>query len=472
MPLRRPTATPAGPVAGKAPGRGDSGASAVAGCTARGDSVYKGSQAAETAHKNLTGGYAMKYVIWVVRFWYAGWMIPAGIEHFYHIYPQPGAHSSHPLAAEMLTALLDTHLFDVVKAVELITGLAVLFGYFTPLALVACMPVAFCVFWWDAPLSEWSTGSLIAGSRVLGSNVLLCVAYIASLRSMFVLRTGAGNALSSPALRPLVPAARLLFGAWMLANGANYFFFSLWSMPAGQAPLSMELMTALVHSRLLDVCMLIELVAGALILLGVFVPAALCTVMAVSTCGLFWAVLDHQPMSLALGIAAFALNGFLMLAYLDGFKGVLQRAPLTLGEPDPATSWNTLFVDPSGRTARGHFVGALIPLALAVLWYALKGPAVDYAPWGVLVLVYPAVVLHVRRLHDMGRTGWLVLVPAVLGVVAMGIWAQRISLGAQLNGAVPLVALAVVVVFAAWACMGRGQTENNTVGPAVTAGGV
>ena len=61
----------------------------------------------------------MKYVIWVVRFWYAGWMIPAGIEHFYHIYPQPGAHSSHPLAAEMLQALLDTHLFDVVKAVEL-----------------------------------------------------------------------------------------------------------------------------------------------------------------------------------------------------------------------------------------------------------------------------------------------------------------------------------------------------------------
>jgi uncharacterized membrane protein YphA (DoxX/SURF4 family) len=81
----------------------------------------------------------MKYAIWFVRFWYAGWMIPAGVEHFYHIYAQPGANSSHPLAAEMLSALLSTHLFDLVKAIELITGVAVLFGFFTPLALLICM---------------------------------------------------------------------------------------------------------------------------------------------------------------------------------------------------------------------------------------------------------------------------------------------------------------------------------------------
>ena len=33
----------------------------------------------------------MKHVIWCVRFWYVAWMIPAGVEHFYHIFPQPGA---------------------------------------------------------------------------------------------------------------------------------------------------------------------------------------------------------------------------------------------------------------------------------------------------------------------------------------------------------------------------------------------
>ena len=411
----------------------------------------------------------MKYVIWFVRYWYAAWMIPAGIEHFYHIYPQPGASSPHPLAAEMLSALLHTHLFDLVKAVELITGLAVLFGFFTPLALLICMPVAFCVFWWDAPLSEWNTGSVIAGARVLGSNVLLCVAYIASFRPMFAVRASVANTVQAPTMRQLALAARVIFGAWMLLNGANHFFFSFWPTPTGQEPLSTELMSALVNSRLLDVCMLIELVAGALILLGVFVPAALCVVMAVSTSALFWAVLDHQPLSLTLGVVAFALNGLLMLAYLPYYKGALQRAPLTLGESDRRTSWNTLFVQPNGRTSRGHFLAALLPLALAILWYAYKGPAIDYAPWGVLVLLYPAVVLHARRLHDMGRTGWLMLLPAVLTVIAMGIWAHRISLGAQLDVAVPLVALVVFVGFTLWGCIARGQAETNTFGPPVAA---
>ncbi|MEP7314900.1 MAG: hypothetical protein ABI859_20135, partial [Pseudomonadota bacterium] len=192
----------------------------------------------------------MKYAIWFVRFWYAAWMIPAGVEHFYHIYPQPGSNSSHPLAAQMLDALLHTHLFDLVKAVELITGLAVLFGFFTPLSLLMCMPVAFCVFWWDSPLSEWNTGSMIAGGRVLASNVLLCVAYILSFRSMFAVRASVANSVQFPTAKQLTLAARVIFGAWLLLNGANHFFFSLWSTPAGQEPLSMELMSALVDSRL------------------------------------------------------------------------------------------------------------------------------------------------------------------------------------------------------------------------------
>jgi uncharacterized membrane protein YhaH (DUF805 family)/uncharacterized membrane protein YphA (DoxX/SURF4 family) len=411
----------------------------------------------------------MKYVIWAVRFWYAGWMIPAGVEHFYHIYPQPGANSSHPLAAEMLNALLHTHLFDLVKAVELITGLAVLFGFFTPLALLACMPVAFCVFWWDSPLSEWGTSSVIAGSRVLACNVFLCVAYIASLRPMFAVRSSVANTVQAPSLKQLALVARVIFGAWLLANGANHFFFSLWPTPAGQAPLSMELMSALVHSHLLDVCMLIELVTGALILLGYFVPAALCVSMAVSTCALFWAILDHRPLTLALGVVAFSLNGFLMLAHLHYYKGVFQRAPLTLGESDRRNSWNTLFVLSNGRTSRGHFLAALLPLALAALWYVYKGPAIDYASWGVLVLLYPAVVLHVRRLHDMGHTGWLMLAPAALTVVAMGIWAERISLGTQLDVAVPVAALVVFLGFALWGCLAKGQAETNTFGPPVAA---
>jgi hypothetical protein len=69
----------------------------------------------------------------------------------------------------------------------------------------------------------------------------------------------------------------------------------------------------------------------------------------------------------------------------------------------------------------------------------------------------------------MGRTGWLTLVPGVLTVVAMGIWANRISLGSQLDVAVPLAALVVFIGFALWGCIARGQAETNPFGPPVAA---
>ena len=134
-------------------------------------------------------------------------------------------------------------------------------------------------------------------------------------------------------MKNLVFVGRLVFGLWMLANGANHFFFALWPEPTGHEPLAVQLMDALVHSRLLDVVMAIELVTGALILANLFVPVALCVVMPISTCALFWSlILDHQPLGAVLALAAFALNGFLMLAYLDYYKGALQRHALMLGE--------------------------------------------------------------------------------------------------------------------------------------------
>ena len=243
----------------------------------------------------------MKYLIWVVRFWYAGWMIPAGLEHFYHIYPQPGADTTIPLQHEMLYALLDSHLFDIVKAVELITGVSVLFGLFTPAILLVCMPVAFCVFWWDSPLARWNSSSVIAGARVLASNVLLSVAFIRCYQSMFTAR--AKPRLWTPATKQILLAGRLIFGAWMLTNGINHFFLSLWPTPTGHEPLAIELMGAFVHTHLMDVAMLIELITGA-----------------------------------------------------------LQRVALTLGETGHSGIWDTLFVDSKGRTARGFDFQLLIAL--------------------------------------------------------------------------------------------------------------
>jgi uncharacterized membrane protein YphA (DoxX/SURF4 family) len=266
----------------------------------------------------------MKYAVWFVRLLFASWMIPAGLNHFIPIFPQPMGNQ--PLSQELIIALLDSHLFDLVKAVELIAGVCVLFGYYAPLALVICMPVSFCVFYWDAPLEGWGSRAALFGYAALLSNVLLCLAWCKSYRPMFTLRAVAR-------WQQFTRVGRVLFGAWMALNGANYLFLSLWPAPTGHEPLAIQLMTALVNSRLLDVAMAMQLAAGALILAGILVPAALCVLMPISTCALFWSViLDHQPLNMVLATAAFGLNGLLMLAYLPYYRGTLQRRALAIGE--------------------------------------------------------------------------------------------------------------------------------------------
>jgi len=275
----------------------------------------------------------MKYAVWFVRLIFAAWMIPAGLNHFVTLFPQPVG--TQPLSQELFHALFDSHLFDLVKAVELVAGIGVLFGLYVPLSLAICMPVSFCVWYWDTPLEGWHSGASIFGTAVLVCNVLLCLAYFGSYRSMFAVRStprALGAADASAAGKQLVLAGRLIFGAWMLVNGINFFFVSLYPLPSGHEPLAIQLMNGVVHSHLLDVVLGLELVTGALILIGVFVPAALCVVMPLSVCAAFWALLDHQPLGLLLGLAAIALNGFLMLAYIDYYKGVLQRSALAVGE--------------------------------------------------------------------------------------------------------------------------------------------
>jgi len=274
-------------------------------------------------------------------------------------------------------------------------------------------------------------------------------------------------------MKQLVFIGRLIFGAWMLANGVSYLFFPLWSLPAGHEPLAIQLMAALVHSRMLDVVMVIELITGALILAGLFVPLALCLVMPVSTCVLFWVLLDHQPAGLLLGVATFGLNGLLMLAYVDYYRGALERhAPMAGESRGGGMSWDCLFVNPKGRTSRAHFTAALITFLAVVAFYVwlAVGPTGRNAQWCLLTLLFPGVILHARRLHDMGHSAWLLLAPAVLMLALFGIWLGFASFGAQWDAAVPRIAIAVSAGFALWGCIGAGQAATNRFGAPAAVG--
>ncbi len=124
-------------------------------------------------------------------------------------------------------------------------------------------------------------------------------------------------------------------------------------------------------------------------------------------------------------------------------------------------SYESLFANPNGRTSRSAFVGALIPLlAVAALYFFLVRNR--NGEWVLVTLLYPAAVLHARRLHDMGQTGWLLLIPGAIDITA--IWLHMGSLRPAVQPTVTLAALIVSVGFVLWGLVGKGQSTANRFG--------
>jgi hypothetical protein len=177
-------------------------------------------------------------------------------------------------------------------------------------------------------------------------------------------------------------------------------------VPVGHTPLSVELMTALVDSRLIYVVAAIQLVTGALILANRFVPLALCVVMPLSVCAAFWAViLDRTPGGAAIALVSVALNAWLMLMYIEAYKPMLKRRALAAFEqPGEGRSYDTLYAIPLGRVTPAQFGGALVLLLIVAAFYhfVVTGGTAFYA---LLTLAYPAAVLVARLVQGMGRGG-------------------------------------------------------------------
>jgi uncharacterized membrane protein YhaH (DUF805 family) len=124
-------------------------------------------------------------------------------------------------------------------------------------------------------------------------------------------------------------------------------------------------------------------------------------------------------------------------------------------------NFDTLFVNPKGRTSRGQFIGAVVTLLAAFAFYYFLVPGRN-SQWVQLTLLFPAIVLHARRLHDMGRSAWPLLVPAAL-IIATA-WLYLFAPGAQAKGVVAVAALVVSAGFVLWGLIGEGQAEANRFG--------
>jgi hypothetical protein len=126
----------------------------------------------------------LKTTVLVLRLLFGLHFLVNGLNFFFHFFSIPAPHS--PLALELMRGLVDTGLFNIVKVVEVATGIALLVNRFVPLALVIAFPVAIGVGFTDVLLiGTWFGGWFLGAGTVL-LNAVLLFAYLRYYRPMLV----------------------------------------------------------------------------------------------------------------------------------------------------------------------------------------------------------------------------------------------------------------------------------------------
>lgn len=149
--------------------------------------------------------------------------------------------------------------------------------------------------------------------------------------------------------------------------------------------------------------------------------------------------------------------------------------------PGQGLDWQKLLFSFEGRTRRSHFwIGWLI--CVGVWWVANVIPFIGQLIQ--IALIWPNLAIAVKRLHDMGKSGWLVVIPWVVSIVGGIVAVSMMGVSALTNAsaleagdpaailgllgpAMGLVAVIGLVClgFLLWIGLSDGQRGENRYGP-------
>jgi hypothetical protein len=205
----------------------------------------------------------------------------------------------------------------------------------------------------------------------------------------------------------LLDGLRLLLGAALVLTAMRYFLPPLVPfLPAAEwtDPMALRLMTAFDRSGLLAVATFIHLVAGALLLVNRAVPFALAALLPVNLCGSFISLFVEGGAPIGvLAVLTVVINGFLMLAYLPSYRGVLEPGQLADGEQaEDGGNYESLFVNPLGSAPPGAYAGAALALAAALGFYGFVVPGLN-GTTGLVTLAVPALLLATGWVRSLAR---------------------------------------------------------------------
>lgn len=140
-----------------------------------------------------------RLIITFFRVFLGAWMIVSGWNHvgpllgFPFVFPQPLGNLH--LSNVMMVSLIEVGLFDLVKILEVLAGLCLLFNRFVPLAVAASLPVSYIVFHNSIVLNlrYERLFSTYMSVWCLYMNIILCFAYFKYFLPMLKYKTPMGE---------------------------------------------------------------------------------------------------------------------------------------------------------------------------------------------------------------------------------------------------------------------------------------
>lgn len=150
----------------------------------------------------MSDGKAITVAVHLLRTLFGLWNVFFGLVFFFHInggmfvIPQPMGHGE--LTPYLNQTLIDTQLFHVVKAIEIVVGLLLVFNRAVPLSLCVYFPITVVIFQVNMFLEEFTAGPVIA-VIYLAVHLFLFWAYRSYYRPMLTWRASinSGTAASS-----------------------------------------------------------------------------------------------------------------------------------------------------------------------------------------------------------------------------------------------------------------------------------
>lgn len=122
------------------------------------------------------------FVIYCAQFFFGGWFLFHGLNHWVHFFPQPPGSAS--VSSELIRALIKSGLFDWVKAVEVVVAIALLLNRFVPLAAIAAFPISIVIGYLNIAV-EHDANALFVFFGVLGLNALIVAGHLDRVLPIF-----------------------------------------------------------------------------------------------------------------------------------------------------------------------------------------------------------------------------------------------------------------------------------------------